>query len=205
MPSFWDAFTGRAAARDIRRGQQTGLSDIGTGEAGALDEFRSGIGVLDPYATGGREGYEAYLASLGLRGDDARRTFQDNYFNDPVNNALMDRVTRANTRRFTGIGMGNSGAATQSLTNALLEGYRGWQDRFRGLGEGGVAAAGGQAGLYQHAGDTRFGAGQQRAAVNMNAANALAQSRGIGINNLLATAGTVARFVNPRANMPRTS
>lgn len=130
-----------------------------------------------------------------MSGADAQRRVEDAYFNDPVQNALMDRITRANTRRFTGIGMGNSGAATQSLTNALLDSYRQYQDRLKGVGDTGFGAAGAQAGINTQAGDTRFAAGQQRAAINMGAANALAGASSIGINNLLNAAGTAAKFI----------
>jgi hypothetical protein len=189
---FFDDLLGITAKKAIQKGQRIALGDIGTGEAGALESFRSGTERLDPYATSGREAYDAYLASLGLRGDEARRGVQDIYFGDPVQNALMDRIARANTRRFTGIGMGNSGAATQSLTNALLANYGAYQDRLRGAGDTGFQAAGAQSGIDTQAGMTRFAAGQQRAGINLGAANAQAQASGIGINNLLGIAGTVA-------------
>ena len=194
---FFDDFFGASQRRDIRRGQQQGIADVRAGETGALDEFGRATSRLDPYSTGGMDAYNAYLASLGLRGEDERRLVQDRYFNDPVQNALMDRITRANTRRFTGIGMGNSGAATQSLTNALLANYGAHQDRLRGAGDTGMGAATTQAGIGTQAGLTRFGAGQQVAGINMNAANAMAASRSTGINNLLGVAGTVGRFMMP--------
>jgi hypothetical protein len=199
---WWDDFTGASARRDIRRGQQTALGDIDTGEAGGLDEFGRASGRLDPYASGGLDAHNAYLASLGLRGEAERARVQGLYFDDPVQNALMERITRANTRRFTGVGMGNSGAATQSLTNALLANYGGYQDRLRGLGEGGMGAATTQAGIGTQAGLTRFAAGQQRAGVNIGATNAVAQSRSTGINNLLNIAGTAARFFAPGIKPP---
>lgn len=81
--------------------------------------------------------------------------------------------------------MGNSGAATQSLTNSLLANWGAYQDRLKGLSETGQQAATAQAGLYAGKGDTAFGAAQQRAGIDTSAANATAASRSTGINNLL--------------------
>lgn len=203
--SFWDDFTGASARKDIQKGKAQATGQINAGETAALGSFGTATGRLDPYATGGRSGFDAYLASLGLSGADAQKGIESTYFNDPIQNALMDRITRANTRRFTGVGMGNSGAATQSLTNALLANWGAYQDRLKGVGDTGFGAATTQGGYDTHAGDTQFAAGQHRAGIDIGTANAIAQSRSTGINNLLNVAGTVAKFFNPTPGIPRTA
>lgn len=190
---FLQDLTGSSARRDIRRGRDAANREITGGETQSRSDYDAGIGTLSPYETGSREGFDAYLASLGLRGPEAQQAIQGTYFNDPVQNQLMDRITRANTRRFTGVGMGNSGAATQSLTNALLANWGGYQDRLKGLGEGGMQAAGAISGLQAGKGDTSFAAAQQRAGIQTGAANATAASRSTGINNLLNIAGTAVK------------
>jgi hypothetical protein len=187
--SFWDDFTGKSARNDIEQGQTTALGNIDAGNAAAQADYARGTGRLDSYAAGGRSANDAYLASLGLSGDQARSKVQQTYMSDPIQNALMDRITRANTRAQTANGMNNSGAATQSLTNALLDRYKGYQDQLMGAGQQGMQAASGQAGIDTHAADTEFGAGQQRAGINIGAANAMAASRGTTLNNLIGIAG----------------
>jgi hypothetical protein len=78
------------------------------------------------------------------------------------------------------------------LTNALLANWGAYQDRLRGVGEGGVQAAGAQSGIDVNAGNTQFAAGQQRAATNTSAANAIAASRSTGINNLIGVGSVIA-------------
>jgi hypothetical protein len=196
------AFTGSSARKDIAKGKAEATGALNTGKTEGIGYYEQGIEGLDPYAAGGREGFEAYLASLGLRGDDARKAVQDRYFTDPVQNALMERIQRGNNRSFGAVGMGNSGKATQSLTNALLGQWGQYQDRLKGVGEGGAGAAAGQGTLRAGQGDIAFGTGQQIAGVNIGAANAIAQSRAIPINNLLkmfevGTKGATARVSGP--------
>lgn len=189
LKSLVRGFTGEEAKDQITQGRAAANSEITRGEQGSLDEYGRAITRLDPYESGGREGYDAYRASIGLMGPEEQARIQGMYFDDPVQNALMDRVTRANTRAFTAGGMSNSGAATQSLTNRLLDTYRGWQDRLMNLGAGGQQAATGQATIQTGMGDTRFAAAQQRAGVHTGAANALAANAGTGMNNLMGLVG----------------
>lgn len=186
---WWDDFTGKSARNDLAAGKDAANKEITGGETAGRADYDAGIARLDPYATGGEQGLDAYLASLGLRGTQAQQEVQGRYMADPIQNALMDRITKANTRQQTGRGMGNSGAATQSLTNALLASWGSYQDRLKGVGDTGVQAAGGQSTLEAGKGDMAFGAGQQRAGIDIGSANALAASRSTGVNNILAAAG----------------
>jgi hypothetical protein len=183
------AFTGSTARKDIKKGKAEANAELTAGEGKGLGYYEEGVTSLDPYAEGGLEGQEAYLASLGLRGDEARAGVQKTYFDDPVQNALMDRIQRGNNRSFGAVGMGNSGKATQSLTNALLQKWGEYQDRLKGVGEGGLGATTAQAGLRSGMGDLAFGASQQRAGVDIGAANASAASRAAPVNNLLGLLG----------------
>lgn len=193
-------FGGDDARRDIQRGRVASRKELDIGEAGALEQYDTAIGGLTPYEEIGRSGLEDYRASLGLRGPEEQARIQGIYFSDPVQNAIMDRVTRANTRRFTGIGMGNSGAATQSLTNALLDRWGSYQDRLAGLGTGGYAAASDIAGIRTGKGDIKYMTGQHKAGIETNAANAMAASRSTGINNLIGLVGAGARLIGAGAS-----
>ncbi len=177
-------FTGAKSRKDLTKAKEKADAALASGYETGRADITAGIGKLDPYETGGRAGFDAYLASLGLGGDAARRRVQDAYFNDPIQNALMDRITRANTRAFTARGMSNSGAATSALTNALLANYSAYQDRLRTVGDTGFQAAGGQAGLFKSRGDMAYGYGATKAGNEIEYGNAMAKSRDSGINNL---------------------
>jgi len=210
-------FTGGRSRDDLARGRAQADASLEAGLQGGLDEYARGYGHLDeasarldPYATGGRAGYEAYLASIGLGTDEARKKVQDSYFNDPVQNAIADRVTKANTRAQTGRGMGNSGAATQSLTNALLERWGGHQDRLAGVGSQGAQVAGQQAGfsaakvgIDTGRGDMRYNTGRDRAGMDISYSNAIAASRNTGINNLFQIGSLATRAMQAAASGSR--
>jgi hypothetical protein len=180
---------------DLARGRALAMGEIDAGKSGALDEYGQAEGYFDQYlgdyAKGGRQGYDAYLATLGLGDPALRDKITAGYFSDPTNNAIMDRLTNQTLR--SRIGNVTSGATQRSLTGAMLDRWGQFQDRLRGVGEGGAqisgAIAGGRAGVRTGMGDIRFGAGQQRAGLETSYSNAIAASRNTGINNLFKIAG----------------
>jgi len=168
-----NAAKGRADS-DLRTGYNTGRSDIG----GAIDR-------LNPIAAGGQSAYARLLASLGVNGAAAQGGVEGEYMADPIQNQLMDRITKANTRAFTSRGMNNSGAATQSLTNSLLANWKQYQDQLSGAAAPGIAATGQQAGLQKDQGDMAYGYGATQAGNDINYGNAIAATRTQGINSLV--------------------
>lgn len=185
--SFWSDFTGSSARKDIRAGQEAANKELTTGETTARSDYDAGIARLDPYAEGGQDAYNAYLASLGLRGPDELKTVQDQYLNDPIQNAIADRITKQFSRKRAY--SGEAGAVTGGLTNALLANWTKRQDQLKGAGDTGVQVAGAQSGMETGKGDLSFGAAQQRAGVDIGAANAIAASRSTAINNIGQLAG----------------
>lgn len=194
MSSFIDDmfgnFTGSKSRQDLQAGKTKADADLKTGYDTGRADIDTGIGRFNDYAAGGQTGFDSYLASLGLKGPGAAKTVADQYNSNPEYNAIMDRTTRANTRQFTGMGMGNSGAATQSLTNRLLDQWGAYQDRLKGVGDTGMTATGQQAGLDKSKGDMSYGYGATQAGNDINYSNAIAKSRDTGINNLFSVIGT---------------
>ena len=196
MSGFWDDFFGKSQQEDIRRGAADATAYVNQGRDSGIQNYekygQQAAGRLDPYAQAGTGFIKRYADAMGINGADAQRTVQSEYMHDPIQNALMDRITRANTRAQVANGTGNSGAATQSLTNALLSR---WDDYTKGLSSGGamgMQAATGQAGIDQatgsQIGDAYIGAANQNAAIRTGEANAMAASRSTGINNLFKVA-----------------
>jgi hypothetical protein len=186
---FLGNFTGGQSRGDLTRAK--GLSDAALKEGydTGRSDYEGAIGRFDPYATGGGAAYKRYLDSLGVNGAEAQGAVEQGYLADPIQNQLMDRITKANTRAYTARGMSNSGAATQSLTNQLLANWKGYQDQLSGAGGTGFQAATGQAGIQRGEGDMAYGYGATRAGNEINYGNALAASRNTGINNLFKLGG----------------
>jgi hypothetical protein len=84
----------------------------------------------------------------------------------------------------------NSGAATQSLTNSLLENYRNYQASLQGAGAPTSLSA--QAGLLKGKGDMSYGYGATLAGNDINYAKSQADMENTGINNLAKILGAGA-------------
>ena len=192
-------FLGDSARDDIAAGAKSANANLDAGlNAGTqsyADAGRSAASRLDAfktYADAGTASAKRYADATGVNGVDAQRAVQQEYMNDPLQNMLMDRITRANTRAFTATGMNNSGAATTSLTNNLLDNWRNYQTSLKtgaDLGQMGLTAASGQAGIDQATGqaigDAQISTANQKAGIDTSQANATAGTRSTGINNLL--------------------
>lgn len=170
------------ADADLKSGYDTGRSDMG-GAIDRLDDFSNPAAI------------KRYYDSLGINGADALGGVEHDYMADPIQNALMDRITKANTRAFTSRGMSNSGAATQSLTNSLLDNWRQYQQQLAGAGQTSLGAATTQSGIQKSMGDMAFGYGSTLAGNDINYGNAVAANKTAGANFLGTLAGNVAGAV----------
>lgn len=185
------AFTGSGARDDINAGAGLAKDELNEGMNQALGDYaRAGsrFDAFKGYTDAGTASAKRYADSLGVNGVDAQRTVQNEYMGDPIQNALMDRIQRSNTRAAVASGFNNSGAATQSLTNALLQNWGQYQTALKGgadMGQLGFQAATGQAGADQMQGDAKISTFNQRAAVTTGQANANAATRAAPLNNLL--------------------
>lgn len=188
---LWGGFTGSKARNDIQQGQAAATSQLDQGlNEGVADYARAGTRFepFQTYTQAGTASAKRYADSLGVNGVDAQRTVQSEYMADPIQNALMDRIQRANTRAAVAGGMNNSGAATQSLTNALLQNWNNYQTSLNTgaqLGQLGLQGASGQASMDQATGDARISTANQKAGITTSAANATAATRAAPLNNLL--------------------
>lgn len=87
-------------------------------------------------------------------------------------------------------GQSGGGLANIAAQRVLQQNYGNWLDRYRDAGSQGLQATGAQAGIKTGQGDNAYGFAATKAGNAINYGNAMAQSRGIGINNLFSALGT---------------
>lgn len=190
---LYGSFTGSSGKKQIEAGKAESDADLDKGLSTVGTNYGAGRSELTPYATGGQTAYTSYLDSLGLNGADKAKTASDAYFNNPVNQQINQLTQKANTRAYTAQGMGNSGASTQGLTNALLKNWQAYQSQLSGAGQQGQQAATGVAGLFQGEGDAEASLYNQKAGNAISSSNALAKNSGTFANNLISLAGAGAK------------
>lgn len=202
---FFDAFTGKAQARDLQYANQQAEQRLAQGRSNATAAMTGGrdraLGQIQPYQQQGRAASDLYGNAVGLNGQDAQRTAYGTYSQSPFleaqrgasDNAIMNLFKRYNAQ-----GMGNSGMSRLAVSRAAGEREAAnqvdWLGRIQGLGGQGAqfanTAAGLESGTGQYLADLESGYGQQGAANAINFGNAQAATRGIGVNNLMGLLGT---------------
>lgn len=204
---FFDAFTGKSQAKDIKRAnaEATGYVNQGFDRAeGAVGQARTAAqGYFQPYADSGKQFNALYNDALGVNGADGGQRAQAAYTagRSPYLDDMMQRNENALMKRYNSMGRSFSGAsalaAARARTEAEGQGYDSWLSRIGQQQGQGLQVAGQQAGIEQGYGqqmsDLATGRGGTLAGNSINYGNAMAATRGIGINNLLNIAGTAAK------------
>lgn len=188
---LWDSFTGAGAKKAIQAGQEQAQGYLTNATDNINQAYGKAASTLDPYVQGGNAFYKRYGDAMGVNGVDALTKVQNEYMNDPIQQALMDRITKANTRAMVGNQMNNSGAATQSLTNALLSNWQNYQQGLSGGSQAGQQAATTQAGVYTGQGDNLATINNQRAGVAIGGANAMAGANNLFAQNLIGAGSAI--------------
>lgn len=198
---FFDAFTGKAQADQIKKSSKEAMGHLDTGATQARGElgqyYDQAQGFLNPYLQGGGQANNLLAAYLGAAGPEAQRQAFANFQNDPGYQAQFNAGVNALDRSATARGGLYSGAAMKGLQEYGQQFQRqAFNDRIsqlQGFSGQGLQAASGAAGLASNQGNAlsnlSFGLGQQKASNAINKGNALAQASGIGVNNLMNVAG----------------
>jgi hypothetical protein len=131
------------------------------------------------------QGFQAYGQALGLGTDAQRQAVQSRYFDDPATAAVLGQQSNALLRGLNSRGQSGGGMAALAGARVGVEGYNGYLNRLQGLGTQGQQAATTQSNIDLGQGDLNWGAAATKAGNDINASNAMAQSRGIFSNNLL--------------------
>lgn len=201
---IFDAFTGKAQAKDIKRAnaEATGYINQGFDKAeNAVGEARTAAqGYFQPYGQSGVR-YNALLEdALGMNGADGGGRAMTAYrsASNPYLDYQQNETENALMRSFNARGQSNSGASAAAAAKARMglgyQDYQGWLDRVGQQQGQGVQVAGQQAGIEQGYGQQRADLATGRAGTlagnAVNYGNAMAATRGVGINNLLSLVGT---------------
>lgn len=189
--SFFGSLFGSDQRKDLRRANKQATAAIDQGLQEGVSAYEQGRARLDPYAQTGGQANAMYAAALGLQGPEAQRNFMDSYLEDPT----QELSHRAVARQMAARGLTDSGASRLAAARVWQEGYGNHLNRLSGVSQQGQQAAGQQGQFDAGIGDMRFGTGQLRANQAIGFGNAMAESRNIGLNNLLSIAGTAARFI----------
>lgn len=197
--SFWADFSGASARSDLKKGAAASNAALDQGYSGLKQDYNQAYDLYSPYAQSGGKANAMYNDALGVNGTDAQNSFVNTYSSaDPFRQFNEDASNRAIGRQWNANGSYDSGAARLASARANLErgstDYSGYLDRLNGAGQQGYQATNAMAGIKTGLGDSAWGYGATKAGQATNQANAMAASRSTLTNNLLATAGTVAKF-----------
>jgi hypothetical protein len=198
---FFGSLTGSDQRKDLQRANKAANAALDKGYGEQQGYYGQAIDTVDPFLTTGKAGFDAYASSLGLNGDDARRKVQESYFNDPAMMGAEDLAQNKLLRLMNARGVSDSGAQRLASARVLQENYANHLARLAGMGQAGMTAAGQKIGLQTGMGDNSMGFGATKAGVHTNFGNAMAQARGIGINNLIGIAGAAGNLMGGYGKM----
>lgn len=204
---LFDAFMGKSQAEDIQRGRaeadralKKGLGQLKETRGKYLDRSLSEFDTVRPDIQTGQDANALYRRALGLDGVDAQRGYFEGFNNDPGYQAIQDNAVNAVEGSAAARGGLFSGGTVKGITDrvSLLKNNM-FNERLNRLAQ--LGAQGSQLGFNtavsrsnllnqtgSDIGNAEFGTGQLYANNATSAANALAQSRSIPINNLLSIA-----------------
>lgn len=204
MPSLGDIF-GFNAARRVQEGTDAANvylkegMDEAKGHLGGA--YNTSMGYLSPYIEGGRQGQSFYEDLLGLNGPEARAAAQEVMTSDPAFQGQLGQDQNAIMRRLNATGMAGSGAGALAAERVFQQNYGNAMNRYAGLGQQGLQAAGAGANTATNYGNTMgnlvYGNAQQRAGLRTNQATQTnAANQAIG-NNMLSMIGTGLKAAGP--------
>lgn len=202
---LWDAFTGAAQAKTIKKGSQQAQNALMTGyntAGGALDtSYDTARGYVDPYVGTGTRYQQRYDDLMGLNGDEARTAAQGVITSDPLWSGQLAQAQNAALRNLNARGLSGSGTAALAGQRVLLENYQNMLNRYQQGGQQGLAASGMGADIASRYGSARagldYGNAQQLAGVHQSTANALAQAQGILPQHLMGLASMAISGFTP--------
>lgn len=186
--SIFRAFSGRDGrlaameqATAAQRAREASLNELNQGLQQTTGLYDTANQYFQPFQEGGQQGFQTYLGSLGLGGEDGRQQAVDAFQAGPGYQFAMDQGTQAANRAASAGGMLNSGNQLMALTRfgqgLANQEYGNWQNRLAGLGEMGMQASGQMAGNRMRLGDIGMGVAQQRAGIQGNAEQQIGAAR----------------------------
>ena len=199
---FFDDFFGITQREDITAAHNAAGKAIEKGRQEYDQRADEAFGMFTPYAQQGQQANAMYGHAIGLGTDQQRSAAQDRYFSDPAFSQITSNQQNAMLRNLNARGISGSGAAIEAGSRIAYDNYGNWLDRLNNAGQQGFQATGAQAGIRSAQGQLAYDHGITDAGRQINYGNAMAESRGIGLNNLLQVASTAAKFIPKPMPMP---
>lgn len=190
---FFGSFTGSDQRKDLRRADAQATAALDKGYGDSMGRYDDAYGLYAPYAQQGSQANAFYNDALGLNGDAARATAQGTITSDPMWSGKLAQDQNAMMKYLNARGQAGGGMAALAGQRLLYDNYSNALDRYRDAGRQGFEATGQQAGIRMGQGDNAYGFGATKAGQAINYGNAMAQARGIGVNNLMNALGTAAK------------
>lgn len=187
---FFDSFTGASQRRDIRNTNAQANAALDKGYADSQGYYGQAAGLYEPLAQQGQRASSFYDDALGLNGADARNTAQGVITSDPLWTGQMAESNNALMRMLNSRGEAAGGKSYLAGQRMLAQNYGNALDRYAGRAQTGQQGIGALAGIRTAQGDNAYGYGATKAGQATNYGNAIAGTRGMGVNNLMGLLGT---------------
>ena len=188
--SLADGFTGKAAQKDIRAADAKASGYLDKGYADSQGYYGQAASAYDPYVQAGGKSNDTYNALLGLNGTGAQNDANTMLTSNSLFQGQLGQESNALLRNLNARGQSGGGQAQLAGQRVFQQNAGSWLDRYRDAGSQGFQASNAQAGVRAAQGDAAYGYGATKANQAVGYGNALAESRGIGINNLMGAIGS---------------
>jgi len=188
LSDVWSSFTGDAQRDEIRSAGKKADAALKEGYDSAYGDYSGAIDSFQPYADSGTKSQKFYDDLMGLNGPEARAAAQATVTSDPQFGGQLASSSNAMLRYLNARGESGGGKAALAGQRVLQGTYGDWINRYKSGGEQGLQATNAMAAYRGGRGDLAWGYGATKAGKAINQGNAMAEARGIGVNNLLGVA-----------------
>lgn len=187
---FFSNLTGGQSRADINAGYKKANKMLDLGYQQSQGYYDQAGGLFDPYMQQGGKAASMYGDLLGLNGADARTAAQGVLTSDPLFQGQLAQDSNAMLRQLNARGQSAGGLSAIAGQRVLQQNYGNWLDRYNQVGQQGFQASGAKAGVLTGQGDNAYGFAATKANNRLGQANAIANTRNTGMNNLLGVLGT---------------
>ena len=187
--SFFDDFMGNSQRDDLQAADAEASLALSRGYKNQKKFYEQAYGLYDPYAERGNAADEFYSNALGLNGTEPQTAAVNTLTSNPLFQGELGQESNALARLLNARGASGGGQAHLAAQRVFQSNAGNWLNRYRDMGQQGLQVAGQQAGIRTAQGDNAMGYGSTKAGQAINMGNAMAGSRGIGINNIFNTLG----------------
>lgn len=190
------SFFGSDQRKDLARAKAQSDAALQQGYDSAYGDYTEAGNAFAPFAQSGQAANTFYNQALGLGTPGERDAAIGTLTSNPLFQGELGQQSNAVSRVLNAQGASGGGRAQLAAQRVFQQNAGNWLDRYRDQGAQGLQATNAMSNARMGRGDLAYGYGATKAGNAINYGNAMAQSRGIGINNLLGLAGTAISGIN---------